>query len=378
MITTTYVANSGSCLNSIFPDRPFDPARSIVFFCTTPDRTQSKEFRGNACYSFEDQIALADISCERAQCYDEGRAAPEILKLLQSGLGISGPGRSDTGVIDTGGQIVESNLPLQTTQIKTVIRCDDVNGDLSQIVPYVDAYAQTYDDENCAISTKYIGSFTDDTFTGEYEAQNPGDCNFAEGHAALQNGENLVRTEYELAETCQPLYICPGLPGVKFILNPETFLYEVIEVSESELNIPSSEGSKVFESEVLDFIAVFATTAEATVADVLAAVEAAGLPDLFCKETGQSTPATVGDICEYKVKRLPCKYQYLTDPADPASAVEVGPDDGYFVGGLSVNVAEDTYGAVDPDRVIAAGADAVTAWCFKLRRELNKAEIAAL
>lgn len=162
-----------------------------------------------------------------------------------------------------------------------------------------------------------------------------------------------------------------------FIRTDEKTL-ERIDMSESEINVPGADTGKTFESEILELIQVQADSPVSTVADAIALAEAAGLPDLVYKATGQSIPATADDICAYKVRRLPCGASYLTDPTDASTAVEVGADDAYFVGGVSINSAEDSYGAVDPARPVAAGSDAVAVWCFKLKRELSKADIAAL
>lgn len=180
---------------------------------------------------------------------------------------------------------------------------------------------------------------------------------------------------------CLPVWTCinNGVPdSACYVFSVESKTFEVIQLSNSEINVPSNAGSKVFMSEVLDFIQVQAVDAVATVADALALAVSAGLPDLFCKETGQSTPATIDDICAYKVRRLPCPSEYLTDPTDITTVAEVGPADRAFVGGVSVNLSVDEYGAVDPARSVLPEADAVLVWCFQLRRELTKAEIAAL
>lgn len=58
--------------------------------------------------------------------------------------------------------------------IKTVCKCDDVNGDLSTIVPFVKAYIQCT--SNGSIISNFIGDFEDDTFQVDYTPTNEVSC----------------------------------------------------------------------------------------------------------------------------------------------------------------------------------------------------------
>lgn len=181
---------------------------------------------------------------------------------------------------------------------------------------------------------------------------------------------------------CLPVWLClvANVPDGKcYVISGDTKLFEEVTLMQGELRAPAGQdGSKVFESEVHDFIQVQATNAVTSIGDAIKLAVEAGLPDLVCKETGQSTAATANDICGFKVSSLVCGSTYLSDPADIKSTSEVGSDDAYFVGGVNVNSAHDNFGVVDIARPVAAGADAVAVWSFQLQRTLSKAEIAAL
>lgn len=61
------------------------------------------------------------------------------------------------------------------TTVTTIGMCDDVAGNGSNIVKYVDAYVITYDG-NVHTSTN-LGSYTDTSLTTSYTPINPTDCN---------------------------------------------------------------------------------------------------------------------------------------------------------------------------------------------------------
>ncbi len=58
--------------------------------------------------------------------------------------------------------------------LKYICKCDDVNGDGSNIVQYVDAIAHVY--KNGTLSATLLGQFTDDTLLTEYTPVNGGIC----------------------------------------------------------------------------------------------------------------------------------------------------------------------------------------------------------
>ena len=179
---------------------------------------------------------------------------------------------------------------------------------------------------------------------------------------------------------CAQTYFCyeNGVPtGVHHILN-QSNEFEAITVSDDELNVPGADDGKVFEAETQNVIIEHATAAIATVADALVFAEAAGLPDMVCKETGQSIPTTAADLCSFKVQRVPCKGSYIND-AGVQTTVPDDAEDTLFVDSVSINkTGDDPFAGVNTADAVVAGADAVSVWCFGFQSKLTKAEISAL
>ena len=157
---------------------------------------------------------------------------------------------------------------------------------------------------------------------------------------------------------------------------------ETIPVANQELNVASNAGEfpKEFTAEIRNLFLPVADMATGTQQDVIDAAVAAGLPDLVCKVTGDTLTATPDMICAGKVRRLPCGFKYLTDPADPASQETVGGTEEttcMFAGGLSVNADTDSeLGGFDPAAPVVGGDgttnDAIGVWCLTLRSVMTQ------
>ena len=179
----------------------------------------------------------------------------------------------------------------------------------------------------------------------------------------------------------EPVLTCIPDGGCYVYVGDPKIIVEIDLSGDTELNVPGADTAKRFEGEVRNLIVEHATTTVATLADVIAVAVAAGLPDMTCKGSALTVPATADDVCAYKVHRIPCSGSYLTDPTDVTSAVTVAldADDALYVGGLSINsTADDAFAGVDPATPIAPGVDAVSVWCLQYHRDLTKAELAAL
>lgn len=63
------------------------------------------------------------------------------------------------------------------SQLVTICKCDDLNDDGTNIVPYIEAHSIYYDGET--ITSNKIGDYLDDALSIEYTPSNPVDCNEA-------------------------------------------------------------------------------------------------------------------------------------------------------------------------------------------------------
>ena len=69
------------------------------------------------------------------------------------------------------------NSEIDSAKCTVRCMCDDVNGDGTNIVQYVEAYVQTANPNTNVITSALAGTFTDESLTTAYTPTNPVDCN---------------------------------------------------------------------------------------------------------------------------------------------------------------------------------------------------------
>lgn len=121
--------------------------------------------------------------------------------------------------------------------VNIVGKCDDVAGDGSNVVQYVEAYKHTFDNAGAFTST-LIGTFTDSTLTTAYTPTNGVDCDTLGVAARLHAG----RITLEAAGTWSPGPLVQSYTVTARTIgdtnNPPTFTDGFANVTTLDLGIP--------------------------------------------------------------------------------------------------------------------------------------------